>query len=247
MQKFVDAFGRGLWDHLQGKNDFEIIERDDGLVEVAPIERYFDKGLKSLLGSKTARQALRHARAKALDVGCGAGRHCLYLQEKGIDVLGIDISPLAVKTSKARGVREARVASVDDVKKFRPGSFGSIIMMGNNFGLFGSPAKAKRYLKEFYKATDEQGVVIAETRNPYATDNPDHLRYHQLNKRRGRWSGQLRLRVRYKRLVENWFDYLFVSPKELAMIVKGTGWHVQKLIGDTQADYVMILTKEHTK
>jgi 2-polyprenyl-3-methyl-5-hydroxy-6-metoxy-1,4-benzoquinol methylase len=35
-----------------------------------------------------------------LDVGCGSGRVVKYLQEKGFEVSGIDISELAIETSK---------------------------------------------------------------------------------------------------------------------------------------------------
>ena len=38
------------------------------------------------------------ATGKTLDVGAGSGCHSLVLQEKGIDVTAIDISPLSVET-----------------------------------------------------------------------------------------------------------------------------------------------------
>ncbi len=45
---------------------------------------------------------------RVLDVGCGAGRHSLYLQKKGFDVLGIDVSPLAVKVCRLKGVKKLK-------------------------------------------------------------------------------------------------------------------------------------------
>jgi 2-polyprenyl-3-methyl-5-hydroxy-6-metoxy-1,4-benzoquinol methylase len=42
-------------------------------------------------------EAMQFVKGRVLDVGCGEGRHSLYLQEKWFDVLGIDISPLAIK------------------------------------------------------------------------------------------------------------------------------------------------------
>lgn len=32
------------------------------------------------------RQAVRYAKGRVLDVGCGAGRHALYLKAKGLDI-----------------------------------------------------------------------------------------------------------------------------------------------------------------
>ena len=79
---------------------------------------------------------------RVLDVGCGAGRYSLYLQKKGFDVLGIDVSPLAVKVCRLKGVKKTQVMSIEALN-FKPRSFDSVLMMGNNFSLFGSFKKAK--------------------------------------------------------------------------------------------------------
>jgi len=80
---------------------------------------------------------MEFVKGRVLDIGCGAGRHSLYLQKKGFDVLGIDSSPLAIKVCKLRGLEKAKVMAIEDIN-FKPDSFDRIIMMGNNFGLFGS-------------------------------------------------------------------------------------------------------------
>ena len=53
------------------------------------------------------RTALDMARGRVLDVGAGAGCHTLALQEQGLDVTAIDVSPLSVETMKRRGVKQA--------------------------------------------------------------------------------------------------------------------------------------------
>lgn len=35
-----------------------------------------------------------------LDLGCGAGRHCIYLGKNGFDVIGVDVSKSALKITK---------------------------------------------------------------------------------------------------------------------------------------------------
>ena len=45
-------------------------------------------------------KALQFSKGKILDVGCGAGSHALYLQEKGFDVTAIDISEKALEVAK---------------------------------------------------------------------------------------------------------------------------------------------------
>jgi len=57
------------------------------------------------------KKAMEFVKGKVLDIGCGAGRHSIYLQEKGFDVTGIDISPLAVKVCRLRGLKKTEVYS----------------------------------------------------------------------------------------------------------------------------------------
>ena len=61
------------------------------------------------------RKALDMATGKTLDVGAGSGCHSLVLQEKGIDVTAIDISPLSVQTMKERGVKSFQMQYKDTI------------------------------------------------------------------------------------------------------------------------------------
>jgi hypothetical protein len=54
-------------------------------------------------------------------------------------------------------------------------------------------------------------------------------------------SGQLRVRIRYRTLASLWFDYLIVSPDEMAEIVDGTGWQIRRLVQDEGSSYVAVL------
>jgi len=185
---------------------------------------------------------MEFVKGRVLDIGCGAGRHSLYLQEKGFDVLGIDISPLAIKVCKLRGLKKAEVMSIEEVN-FKPDSFDTIIMMGNNFGLFGSCKEARKLLERFHEMTSEGTLIIADTRNPYKTDNPAHLEYQEFNRKRGRMSGQLRLRIRFRKYAGQWFDYLIVSKEEMKEILKGTGWKIKEFIESDNSQYIAIIEK----
>jgi 2-polyprenyl-3-methyl-5-hydroxy-6-metoxy-1,4-benzoquinol methylase len=89
MPRSSDAFGCLVWDHLHDGHAVEVIERDDGYIDTtAGAEAYFAPH-ESWPESK--REAIALARGRVLDIGCGAGRVCLDLQERGLDVVGIDI------------------------------------------------------------------------------------------------------------------------------------------------------------
>jgi SAM-dependent methyltransferase len=247
MKAAQDAYGHSVWDYFNGRPASEVIERSDGLIdpsEVAP-KLYFAE-LEDW--PAVERKAIGYARGRVLDVGCGAGRVALYLQDqKKLDVLGIDLSPLAVKVCKLRGLKKARLLAFENID-FKPGSFDSIVMFGNNFGLFGSKAKARRLLRRLSSMASPGAVLIGESLDPYKTDNPDHLEYQKRNRERGRMSGQVRIRARYRAYIGPWFDYLLVSQAEMRDIVEGTGWRVQRLITSSESPlYVGVLRNVRPK
>ena len=234
-----DAFGQALMNYLETGDSFNVMERDDGLVDMMSPEVYFRPFVE---WSVHQQEAMALVKGRVLDVGAGAGRHALYLQEQGHEVITIDASPLAVEVCRKRGVKDARLLSLFDVDE-SIGTVDTIVMLGNNFGLFGSYDGAKTMLKRFAAITPANGRIVAETLNPYGTDNPVHLAYHQWNRERGRMSGQIGLRVRYLNYADDWFDYLFVSLDEMREIVDGTGWKISQTIGNVNGIYIAILEK----
>jgi len=246
MKKNKDAFGERLLAQYKDKRlTLEIVERDDGLMDPSHYaEKYF-----STYPSWTAKEkhALKLVKGRVLDVGCGAGRHVLYLQSKGFDVTGIDNSPGAVKVCKLRGVKKVKLLPIEEVGTLRPNSFDTVLFMGNNFGLFGSAKKAREILKTLSKVTSSGARMIAENRNPYLTDNPLHLAYHKFNRSRGRMSGQNRLRLRFQTIIGDWFDYLFISPKEMETILKGTGWKMTKIFDKDKEVYIAVIEKKKSR
>ncbi|MEA3399481.1 MAG: hypothetical protein U9R00_03170 [Patescibacteria group bacterium] len=133
---------------------------------------------------------------------------------------------------------------IEKISTFKPKTFDTVIMFGNNFGLFGSFKKAKILLKKFHKITSSNALILAESNDIYKTDDPAHLSYHKFNKKRGRMPGQLRIRIRFKKYTGNWFDYLLVSKDQMKDILKGTGWKVRKFIDSDKSIYIAIIEKE---
>jgi SAM-dependent methyltransferase len=238
-----DAYGRLMLAALDGRDAVEIVERDDGLIDpssfgaklyLAPFRRW----------PAHHRRAMRFVRGRVLDVGCGAGRVAVHLQERRQEVVAIDVSPGAIEACRRRGVRDARLLSVDDVDDSL-GRFDTIVMLGNNLGLLADARKAKRLLRRFHRLTTDRGRIVAESRDVHRTDDPVHLRYLAQNRKRGRMPGQIRIRVRFRDLATPWFDYLMVSPGELAELLDGTGWAMERIL-EGEDTYIAVIGKVAT-
>ena len=240
-QKSEDAYGHEMYAYWLSLNNpkisppHEIIEREDGYIEAShSTPKMYFAAYEDWL--ETEKQAIQQAVGRILDVGCGAGRVGLYLQEKGHEIVGIDSSPLALEVCRLRGFANVHLLSITQISSAL-GIFDTIVMFGNNFGLFGNPKRARFLLNRFFKITSSHGKILATSNNIYKTENVSHLAYLQYNRQRGRMAGQIRFRVRYHNLKSPYFDYLMVSQDEMAGILKGTGWHITKFF--EHSDYPM--------
>ncbi|MCW4035794.1 MAG: class I SAM-dependent methyltransferase [Candidatus Bathyarchaeota archaeon] len=236
----ADAFGKAFMAYHRGEPSEHIVERDDGLVEGTECDMYFEE-YNGWLSHE--RDAILEARGRVLDVGCGAGRVALWLQERGCAVVAIDVSPLALEVSRLRGVRDCRLMDARNLN-LPDGYFDTIIMFGNNFGIAGGFEETRQMLAEFHRVTKKDGTIIASTRDPLKTDNPAHLAYHERNRRRGRPPGLVRIRVGFRGEYDDWFELLMVGEEELIDMLKPTGWRLKRIYRSEGANYIAILAKK---
>jgi len=236
-----DAFGHMLWAYHQNKESFEVTERDDGLLELGHgPERYF-KNYENW--SQAMKQAISFAQGKILDLGCGAGRHALYLQRKGHEVLGIDLSPLALKVCRQRGLERTKETDLRRIDQLEE-EFDTVLLLGNNFGLMGAPERGKEFLDKLQQVTAENALIIAEELDPYQTEDPAHKQYQQQNKKEGKMPGHIKLRLRFRQYIGDWFDLLFLSSEELQDLIADTGWQLKELVEEKgSARYSFVLGK----
>ncbi len=212
----------------------EIIERDDGLINGAPAAQYLDGPQE---WQPHDHRAVDRVRGATLDIGVGAGRIALLLQERGVPVTGLDVSPGALAVCRRRGVRELVHGTVDE-HAASGRRYDTFLLLGNNLGLLEGRERAPAFLAALAAMANPGAQVIAQGTDPYGTRDPVHTGYHEHNRRRGRLGGQLRLRLRYRELATPWFDYLVCSPDELADLVRGTPWHLAD-IDDRDAPYYL--------
>src|SRR5882672_1051605 len=127
MKKDKDGYGALLLSahKTRGLGVFEITEREDGFIAASNWPARYFGGPKNW--TKRERQAIQLVKGRVLDIGCGAGRFLLHLQQRGLEATGIDCSRGAVKVCKLCGAKRVILRSVEEVGKFKPASFDTVI------------------------------------------------------------------------------------------------------------------------
>ena len=235
-----DPFGEALLAHFKGEPSDHQTERDDGFIREVDASMYF-QGYDEW--PEHEREAMLEAKGKVLDLGLGAGRHCLWLQETGHEAVGIDLSPLAVEVSRMRGVRDCRVMDMTTLD-FPEASFDTVLMMGANLGIAGDIPEIRGVLEGIDRVTAPDAIIIGSTRDPLRTEEPAHLAYHEMNRRRGKPPGFVTLRINFRGQSSDWFDFLMMGEGLLAEVLEPTNWETSRVYGSGNGGYFAILTKK---
>lgn len=246
-----DAFGEMLltcWKSAGtkqvGANVPEMVERDDGFISVQRPARYFAEPAQWRDFERAALElAALELDGPVLDVGCGAGRFALALQERGVPVAGLDTSAGAVEVSRLRGVRDVVHGSVASLT----GRYGTFLLMGENIGLLESARRGPGFLAELAAAAAPGARIIGHGADPApilsgAAGDAEFAAYLRRNTAVGRLPGELTIRVRHRDLATGWFGYLLCSPAELAALAEPAGWRLDSAEYADKANYLAVLT-----
>jgi hypothetical protein len=152
-------------------------------------------------------------------------------------VTGLDTSAGAITVARQRGLRDTVVATVDEYARAAQ-RYDTFLLLGNNVGLLESRERAPVFLDALAALAQPGAHIVAQGTDPYGTTDPVHVAYHERNRARGRLGGQLRLRLRYRMLATDWFDYLVCSVAELESLLVGTRWRL-KSIDDADRPYYL--------
>jgi SAM-dependent methyltransferase len=107
----------------------------------------------------------RKRRPRALDVGCGIGRHVSYLAIKGVDTYGFDISRKAIAQAERLLKKEGLKAHLTLGDMFQPfpfesGFFDAVI--GTRAIHHGYASQVKRTISEMNRVTRKGGYVFIQ-------------------------------------------------------------------------------------
>ena len=168
----TDLFGEAIRDWMEGTPAPLVIERDDGYMDEQDLDSYFAP-FDSFPECEKA--ALGLAKGRVLDIGLGPGRVSLHIQSTGLEAVGVDISDNMLEVARRRGVKGAARMSACDLR-FPKGHFGTAVAFGNNFGLCGTPEAVMAMMLRLRDVVSDDGVFLAESIDPLATDKPEHIK-----------------------------------------------------------------------
>jgi len=233
----TDPFGQQVSDYYNGHENFLFVERDDGLLEATSGDFYFTDYPD---WTKSEQLAIKNANGRILDIGCGPGRHAIYLQQKGFDITAIDSSSLIINVCKKRGIKNVQTGNIENLDELTTKEYDTILLMGNNLGLLQNKKKAPELLKKMYKITTDNAIIIAESSDPCYINDPFYQTYFKHNTEKGKLQGEVKIRIRYKNIIGPWFYYLYLSPGELKNVLKGTGWKLGEIFRNDSQYFAII-------
>ena len=158
------------------------------------------------------------------------GHASLALQDRGHQVVALDVSPGAILACRQRGVREVYAGPVEQaVADGLGGTFDSALLLGNNLGLLASPENAPSFLAAVGHLLRPGGVIVGTGLACTRQASKCIWSSTSTTGAGDGWRDSSRSSCRSQRLATDWFDYLVLSPGELTDLAGSAGWRVTDL------------------
>ncbi|HLV92564.1 MAG TPA: class I SAM-dependent methyltransferase [Aequorivita sp.] len=230
-----DVIGIALLDYFNGKYTEDILTETNISEEDEFPLPYFFRSFKEM--PTVEQKALKLAKGKILDVGCGAGSHALYLQNKGMDVMAIDTSPGAIEVCNLRKLKNTKNI---DLLKLNDETFDTILLLMNGTGIFQNLVNTSKYLQHLKTLLNPNGQILIDSSD---------LKYMYDSSEEGgilvpadRYYGELEYTMRYKEIVSDAFDWLYVDEKTFENICTLNGLNLEVIERGENFDYLARIT-----
>ncbi len=103
---------------------------------------------------------------KILDLACGKGRHSIYLNKKGFDVVGVDLSEQNIRHAQAYANERLHFHIHDMRQVFSENSFDYILNMFTSFGYFDTQKEHEQAICAVARSLKKEGVFVLDFLNP---------------------------------------------------------------------------------
>ncbi len=205
-----DPMGAAIRDYFrQGKSaQLKVLSSlfDDDEMPVAHLFRSYDEM------PPLEQRALNEARGKVLDVGAGAGCHALALQERGLDVTAVDISPLSCETMKERGVANVECVNIFN-QRFQE-RFDTLLLLMNGTGIAGKLSRLPQLLSRLKQLMNPGAQILIDSSDlRYVYEDEDGVLDVDLD---GAYYGEVDYQMTYRNIIGKSFDWLYADSVVLA-------------------------------
>ena len=230
-----DLFGKAILD-FQTNNSPENIVTETNISEADEMEvSYLFRDFKSM--PKLEQKALQLCKGKILDVGCGAGSHSLYLQDKGLDVTSIDISENAIKACQLRGLKNVKVQDVLAVENEK---FDTILLLMNGTGIFKALKDTSKYLQKLKSLLNPNGQILIDSSDIiYMYDEQEDGSFLVPA---NAYYGELIFTIHYKNQTDEPFPWLYMDYNTLQNAAHANGLNCELIQEGKHFDYLAKLT-----
>jgi len=227
----MDILGQAIYDFHQRKQQSKLWIFDQfGQKTEMDIGIYFRRFEQM---PEIEQKALQLCQGKTLDIGAGAGSHSLYLQNKGFDVVALDISELCSKTAQERGVNQT--VTVDFFDWNTRQKFDTILLLMNGIGIcydiYGFPI----FLDRVQKLLTPSGQIIFDSSDIAYMFEEDEFP-------EDKYYGEFVCAYGYKKQKTEWFSWLYIDFDSMQQIASNKGWKAEKILEDNHYHYLARLT-----
>lgn len=231
-----DILGKALLDYQQGNYTEDIVTysslNEEDTLPLAYMFRSF-KGMPAL-----EQKALQSCKGQVLDIGCGAGSHALYLQEKGLAVTGIDSSQGAITVCKQRGLNNTVHKNILD---YKGQTFDTLLLLMNGIGLAGTLKGLDKFFVKLKPLLNHGGQILLDSSDivyMFETDEdggywiPDTITYY----------GEVSFTMEYKNKKSEPFPWLYVDYNTLQRAANFNDLNCELVMEGEHYDYLARLT-----
>lgn len=232
MHRYVGGpYGRALRAYqAEADEAMELTMRSDlGESDTLPVSVFF-RGPDEFFSFE--RDALRRCRGRVLDLGAGTGVHSLALQERGLEVVAVEIDPEACRVMRERGIRRVVRA---DAFSFRGGPFDTVLMLMNGAGLAGTLHGLGALLAHLSGLTAPGGQILldsADLRSEPERGTPFARRED------GRYLGEVQIQLGFAGEWGDPFPELYVDPDTLSAIAIRAGWRAEVVLEEEDGSFL---------
>lgn len=225
-----DIFGKALLDYQNGNYTEDLVTStnisDDDTLPLPYLFRDYSEM------PKLEQHALQLSKGTVLDVGCGAGSHSLWLQEKGLNVKAIDSSEGAIEVAKKRGIFNAELKPLLEETQ----TFDTILLLMNGTGIFQELSQVSKHLKHLKSLLNPEGQILIDSSDiSYMYEDEDGGLWLDLNQS---YPGELDYYLSYKGEKEDPMKWLYLDFETLKTACLTVGLECEKVMDGEHFDYL---------